>query len=475
MNATHFFRSSLACLLVGVCVPTAAAYSGMGQGVLQGTHVNASPAELLRAARGGDVESMRILGKMLLEGNGVKRDVKNGVKWMKMAAEAGDAGAMLIMGDLYRNGTGVPHDMEKAVEYYILADENGNKNAAKRIKKMTLEDSLPWWEKKVADGNKKATLKLMLAHAIGDEIPQDLDKAKDLYEIANKKWPKDTEKALASLTEAQRTALLPPPPPAKPEPIVQTPTKPAKPRTSAPAPSLTDWKYVRCDSKYCTNATQSDCEEMYRDNLTKSNEQLYIIANDYNDNDDVGPKVAAWKALCYFLMAESDRLTLMSKYGVTSAQLNREYGQLLSEFRELVTRIYKLWKQDPNSENSMTASVMLTIIMDSYASTTPSDDLLKKCFANACEAFLMLTYISLINVQSSDDTGATGSVWNFYLGYVCLDRYLQMNKPGLSHVADLKLYDKYVDRISKECRRIKQANYYGSDKIKAAIIYIYGE
>lgn len=208
MNATNLFRSSLACLLVGVCVPTAAAYSGMGQGVLQGTQVNASPAELLRAARGGDVESMRILGKMLIEGKGVKRDVKNGVKWMKMAAEAGDAGAMLIMGDLYRNGTGVPHDMEKAVEYYILADENGNKTAAKRLNKLSLEESLPWWEKKVADGNKKATLKLMLAHATGDEIPQDLDKAKDLYELANKKWPKDTEKALEKLTEEQRTELL---------------------------------------------------------------------------------------------------------------------------------------------------------------------------------------------------------------------------------------------------------------------------
>lgn len=471
MNAPKLSLASLVTLLLTVSSPSAVAYTGAGSGILR-AQLCSSPAELLRAARGGDVESMRILGKMLIEGNGVKRDVKNGVKWIKMAAEQGDSGAMLMMGDLYRKGFGVPQDMDKAVEYYILADENGNKNAAKRIDKLSLKDSLPYWEKKVADGNKKATIKLMLAHATGDGIPKDLDKAKDLYELAKKKWPKAAEKALADLTEEQRTALVPPPPPAKPEPIVQTPTKPATPRTSAPVPSVTEWKYVRCDSKYCIDATQSKCEELYRYYLTQSNKQLYIIANDYND-DDV--PVVAYKALCYFLLGESNRLTLMSKYGVTSAQLNREYGQLLSEFRELVTRIYKLCDQYPNSENSTTAIVMLTIIMDSHASTTPPDDLLKKCFAKTCESFLLLTDICLSNVQSSDDTGAAGLAWDFYLGYVYLNRYLQMNKPGLSHVADLKLYDERVDRISEECRRIKQANYYGSDDIKQAIIYIYGK
>lgn len=225
MNAPKLSLASLVTLLLTVSSPSAVAYTGAGSGILR-AQLCSSPAELLRAARGGDVESMRILGKMLIEGNGVKRDVKNGVKWIKMAAEQGDSGAMLMMGDLYRKGFGVPQDMDKAVEYYILADENGNKNAAKRIDKLSLKDSLPYWEKKVADGNKKATIKLMLAHATGDGIPKDLDKAKDLYELAKKKWPKAAEKALADLTEEQRTALVPPPPPAKPEPIVQTPTQP---------------------------------------------------------------------------------------------------------------------------------------------------------------------------------------------------------------------------------------------------------
>lgn len=215
MNAPKLSLASLVSLLLTVSSPSAVAYTGAGSGILR-AQLCSSPAELLRAARGGDVESMRILGKMLIEGNGVKRDVKNGVKWIKMAAEQGDSGAMLIMGDLYRKGFGVPQDMNKAVEYYILADENGNKNAAKRIDKLSLKESLPYWEKKVADGNKKATIKLMLAHASGDGIPKDLDKAKDLYELAKKKWPKAAQKALADLTEEQRTALV-----SAPKPIAQ--------------------------------------------------------------------------------------------------------------------------------------------------------------------------------------------------------------------------------------------------------------
>lgn len=208
MNATNLFRSSLACLLVGVCVPTAAAYSGMGQGVLQGTQVNASPAELLRAARGGDVESMRILGKMLIEGKGVKRDVKNGVKWMKMAADAGDAGAMLIMGDLHRNGTGVAKNIKMAVEYYILADENGNKNAAKRLQKLTLKEALPWWEKKAEAGDKKATLKLMLAFAEGDGVDKDLDKARELYKLASEKWPSEARELFSKVPLNERIKMF---------------------------------------------------------------------------------------------------------------------------------------------------------------------------------------------------------------------------------------------------------------------------
>lgn len=464
--------SLLTLSLLGAMVAAPAAYGYHYIKTAPGSvHASSNARALLKDARAGDVDAMRLLGKQLIDGTTMKRDLKNGVLWLKKAVEAGDDRSMVMLGDLYYHGRAVSQNREKALELYMQAAEADNKNALKRLEKMPLNLTLDWWEKRADDGDKKAVLKLMKAYASGKGLPKDMEKAREYYELAVEEWPEDTEKILSKLTEEQRTALVPPPPPAKPEPIVQTSTKPAKPRTSAPATSVTNWKYVRCDSKYCIDATQSHCEELYRDCLTQSNEQLNIMANDYND-DNV--HIVAYKALCYFLMGESTRLTLMSKYGVTSAQLNREYGQLLSEFRQLVATMYELCEQYPNSENSATAIVMLTIIMDSYASTTPPDDLLKKCYAKTCDSFLLLTAMCLSRVQSSDDTEAAKAACDFYLGYVNLNRYLQMNKPGLSHIADLKLYDEWVDRILEECRRIKQANYYGSDYIiETAITGIY--
>ena len=144
---------------------------------------------------------------MLIEGNGLKRDVKNGVKWLQMAAEQGDAGAMLIMGDLHRKGVGVAKNINMAVEYFILADENGNKNAAKRLQKLTLKEALPWWEKKAEAGDKAAVLKLLAAYSSGDGIPKDMDKAKKLFVVANESWAKDAAAAVSTCSAEQKAAL----------------------------------------------------------------------------------------------------------------------------------------------------------------------------------------------------------------------------------------------------------------------------
>lgn len=95
--------------------------------------------QLLKRARGGDVAAMRILGKKLVQGKGVKRDVTNGVKWLKMAAERGDSGALLLMGDLHRSGTGVPKNINTAITYYQQAAKAGNTTAKDRLKKYAPE------------------------------------------------------------------------------------------------------------------------------------------------------------------------------------------------------------------------------------------------------------------------------------------------------------------------------------------------
>ncbi len=457
MNATNLFRSSLACLLVGVCVPTAAAYSGMGQGVLQGAQVNASPAELLRAARGGDVESMRILGKMLIEGKGVKRDVKNGVKWMKMAAEEGDAGAMLIMGDLYRNGTGVPHDMEKAVEYYILADENGNKTAAKRLNKLSLEESLPWWEKKVADGNKKATLKLMLAHATGDEIPQDLDKAKDLYELANKKWPKDTEKALEKLTEEQRTALLPPPP--KVTPIVQDDTD------AYDSSTVHSWTYNRISSEYYVKTDLEGTESYYLAQMNGANEALSKLPAFVNDEMGL---LYACDAVAAFARAEMFRLTLMSKYNVSAEQISRKHGRLISSFKANVIAALSCANENPGAVCSTKYNVMASILTEGYDGKCP-DDLMKTAFVDFCESYLVVAEAYLSTTKSAADVLNCKKALFAVGGWSSLIHYLQATRPKYSDIAAPKYYSTYIRKVIEHCDRIKRAGYYGSSAIQENI------
>lgn len=459
MNAPKLSLASLVSLLLTVSSPSAVAYTGAGSGILR-AQLCSSPAELLRAARGGDVESMRILGKMLIEGNGVKRDVKNGVKWIKMAAEQGDSGAMLIMGDLYRKGFGVPQDMNKAVEYYILADENGNKNAAKRIDKLSLKESLPYWEKKVADGNKKATIKLMLAHATGDGIPKDLDKAKDLYELAKKKWPKAAEKALADLTEEQRTALLPPPP--KEEPVVHDDTD------DSDNSIVHRWTYNRIDSEYYTITDREETESNYRLCMTNANAALSKLPGLVNDMMGL---LSTCDAVSAFAQAEMFRLTLMSKYNVSAEQISRKYGYLISEYKAHVIAAIKCASDNPGAICAEKYNVMAAILTEGYDGKC-SDSLMKKAFVDFCESYLLAADAYLSVVKSAADVSDSDKALYAVIGYISLKRYLKATRPKFVDIADSKYYSDYILKVVMHCRRIKRAGYYGSSAIQESVDFI---
>lgn len=94
-----------------------------------------SSRQLLSDARRGDVAAMRNLGKRLIQGSGMNRDPRNGVKWLKKAADMGDSSAMLMLGDLHHNGIAVSKNEKQALRYYQMAADAGNENAAKRLEK----------------------------------------------------------------------------------------------------------------------------------------------------------------------------------------------------------------------------------------------------------------------------------------------------------------------------------------------------
>lgn len=165
--------------------------------------------ELLEAARAGDVNAQRRLGRMLIEGTLIKRDVANGVKWLIKAAEQGDSGACLMLGDLYSQGRGVAQNERKAAEFYVLADAAGNKHAAKRLEKMPMAYAPEWWEKRADSMNKKALLRVMIAYAKGEEgFDRNVDKAREYYKSAHEKWPSDTDKMVESLPAQIKDKLM---------------------------------------------------------------------------------------------------------------------------------------------------------------------------------------------------------------------------------------------------------------------------
>ena len=76
------------------------------------------------ADRGNRI-SMRILGILYYNGEGVARDYTTARKWWEKAADKGDASAMSNLGSLYLGGQGVAQDSAKALELFKKAADKG--------------------------------------------------------------------------------------------------------------------------------------------------------------------------------------------------------------------------------------------------------------------------------------------------------------------------------------------------------------
>lgn len=92
-------------------------------------HINT----LINSALSGDADAQNELGDLYREGNGVKRDLKEALRWYKRAADQGDPTGQNNLGSSYFNGLGVPYDGVEAVRWYRLAAELGElRNASWR-------------------------------------------------------------------------------------------------------------------------------------------------------------------------------------------------------------------------------------------------------------------------------------------------------------------------------------------------------
>lgn len=78
------------------------------------------------AAECGLAAAQLRLGRMLLDGSGMKRDEQAAFGWFARAAAQGDAEAMNMVGRCYENGWGVAVDLERAAASYRASAEGGH-------------------------------------------------------------------------------------------------------------------------------------------------------------------------------------------------------------------------------------------------------------------------------------------------------------------------------------------------------------
>jgi len=105
-------------------------------GLLQQDNVRVTPDPakavecLTQAAGQGNDYARVILGEMLLEGNGVPADWRNGAEWIRKSAYAGFFPAQFRLGIIYLIGdSGTPKNEVEALAWFILAAEAGSKPA----------------------------------------------------------------------------------------------------------------------------------------------------------------------------------------------------------------------------------------------------------------------------------------------------------------------------------------------------------
>jgi len=82
-----------------------------------------------QAANSGEARAQYDLGIHYLKGDGVEKDSKSAIKWLKKSAGQDFVSAQYKLGLLYREGRKVGTDMDQAIEYFMMAADHGNASA----------------------------------------------------------------------------------------------------------------------------------------------------------------------------------------------------------------------------------------------------------------------------------------------------------------------------------------------------------
>ena len=92
--------------------------------------------ETLQVAEQGNAEAQFNLGLMYDNGQGVRQDYAEAVRWYRQAAEQGHAVAQKNLGVMYYEGRGVRQDLALAQEWYGKACDNGNQDGCDNYQRL---------------------------------------------------------------------------------------------------------------------------------------------------------------------------------------------------------------------------------------------------------------------------------------------------------------------------------------------------
>ena len=99
-------------------------------------------AEFLKGA-GSEPESLYLLGKLYLEGKGLKQDDGQAFSCFRHAAELGSMEAKAELGKMYCLGRGTPHDYALAVQYLKPAADRGDLEAGRLLGELYTDGKSP--------------------------------------------------------------------------------------------------------------------------------------------------------------------------------------------------------------------------------------------------------------------------------------------------------------------------------------------
>lgn len=167
-------------------------------GLIAGLSFSQSPLQAQQSSKGvdekelrgwaerGDADAQFELGLRLITGEGVKKNLEDGVKFIEKAAKQKHLRAQHVMGTLYDDGVGVKKDLAKAAEWYRSSADLGFAlsqhslavmyEEGKGVKK-DVAKAAEWFKKAAEQGNPPSQTALASKLERGDGLPKSTAKA----------------------------------------------------------------------------------------------------------------------------------------------------------------------------------------------------------------------------------------------------------------------------------------------------------